>query len=115
MSLFKKDKKKDEKKMFSWSGIKKQNVPYKDLAQSHRDALKIAIDESLRHENAVELGIDDEDDLEIETIGTAKTFPQKIANELKSTGKGEVKSDVLGSYTGTPVYGEQPEQDSDDL
>lgn len=34
---------------------------------------------------------------------------------LRRQGRGKIESDVLGSYTGTPEDGEEPEQDADDL
>ena len=34
---------------------------------------------------------------------------------LKNQGRGDILSDVLGSYTGTAQDGEVPEQDADDL
>ena len=34
---------------------------------------------------------------------------------LRQQGRGEIPSDVLGSYTGTPVDGGVPVQDADDL
>ncbi len=34
---------------------------------------------------------------------------------LREQGRGDILSDVLGSYTGTAGYGEKPEQDADDL
>ncbi len=34
---------------------------------------------------------------------------------LQRQGRGEIESDILGSYTGTPEDGEVPEQDADDL
>ena len=37
------------------------------------------------------------------------------ARTMQEQGRGDVVSDVLGSYTGTPVDGEVPEQDADDL
>ena len=37
------------------------------------------------------------------------------ARTLQRQGRGEIPSDVLGSYTGTPEQGEMPEQDADDL
>lgn len=33
----------------------------------------------------------------------------------RTQGRGRIVSDVNGSYTGTPVSGEMPEQDADDL
>ncbi len=40
---------------------------------------------------------------------------QQAVNAMKSAGRGEILSDVLGSYTGTAADGEVPEQDADDL
>lgn len=40
---------------------------------------------------------------------------EELAKCLPQTGKQETKSDVLGSYTGTDLYGEAPVQDADDL
>ena len=37
------------------------------------------------------------------------------ADILRRQGRGKIESDVLGSYTGSPAEGEQPEQDADDL
>ena len=37
------------------------------------------------------------------------------ARTLRRQGRGEIRSDVLGSYTGSPDRGETPEQDADDL
>ncbi|HIW73709.1 MAG TPA: hypothetical protein H9684_05255 [Firmicutes bacterium] len=37
------------------------------------------------------------------------------ARTLREQGRGDIPSDVLGSYTGTPDRGEVPEQDADDL
>ena len=34
---------------------------------------------------------------------------------VKDEEKGEIRSDVLGSYTGTPLHGDKPVQDADDL
>ena len=42
----------------------------------------------------------------------------KVAKQLPQTGKREkdnILSDVLGSYTGTPIDGGEPVQDADDL
>ena len=38
-----------------------------------------------------------------------------IINGMKNEGRGEILSDILGSYTGTGANGEPPEQDADDL
>lgn len=38
-----------------------------------------------------------------------------VAQALPQEGKGDIPSDVNGSYTGTPVDGEVPVQDADDL
>lgn len=40
---------------------------------------------------------------------------QNSANTLKRQGRGEIPSDVLGSYTGTAEDDPVPEQDADDL
>lgn len=40
---------------------------------------------------------------------------QQDAETLRNQGRGDILSDVLGSYTGTPENGEEPEQDADDL
>lgn len=40
---------------------------------------------------------------------------QKSAETLKNQGRGDILSDVLGSYTGTAQNNEAPEQDADDL
>ncbi len=40
---------------------------------------------------------------------------ESAVNTLPHEGRGDVLSDVLGSYTGTPVDGDRPEQDADDL
>lgn len=39
----------------------------------------------------------------------------KMASTLPNMSKGDIPSDVLGSYTGTPRDGEKPDQDADDL
>ncbi len=38
-----------------------------------------------------------------------------VEQALRQEGKGEIPSDVNGSYTGTPIDGEVPVQDADDL
>ena len=38
-----------------------------------------------------------------------------VAQALRQEGKGEIPPDVNGSYTGTPIDGEVPVQDADDL
>ena len=38
-----------------------------------------------------------------------------LASSLPKTGKGAIKSDVLGSYTGTDIDYSAPVQDADDL
>lgn len=40
---------------------------------------------------------------------------QRDAETLRNQGRGDILSDVLGSYTGTAENGEEPEQDADDL
>lgn len=44
-----------------------------------------------------------------------KNSAKNIAAALRQESKGEIPSDVLGSYTGTPREEEHPEQDADDL
>ena len=46
-----------------------------------------------------------------------KTAPsaEQMAKTLPKQGKGDILSDILGSYTGTAKDGEAPEQDADDL
>lgn len=39
----------------------------------------------------------------------------EIEQTLRETGKDEIPSDVLGSYTGMGTDGDSPEQDADDL
>ncbi len=41
--------------------------------------------------------------------------PTRIAEVIPIQGKGEIKSDVDGSYTGITANGEVPVQDVDDL
>lgn len=41
--------------------------------------------------------------------------PDACAGTLPAQGKGEITSDVLGSYTGTDADDRRPEQDPDDL
>ena len=50
-----------------------------------------------------------------DTLDTSKFDTSKLASGLPETGKGAVKSDVLGSYTGTGVDYSAPVQDADDL
>lgn len=38
---------------------------------------------------------------------------QQLAEAIRS--ENEIVTDILGSYTGTPKFGEKPEQDADDL
>ena len=40
---------------------------------------------------------------------------QNDAETLQNQGRGEIHSDILGSYTGTAEDNEIPEQDADDL
>ena len=40
---------------------------------------------------------------------------KNITSALKKTGKGSIRSDVLGSYTGMTQEGYEPVQDADDL
>ena len=45
----------------------------------------------------------------------SKSAAREDALTMQEQGRGEIPSDVLGSYTGTPEAGEIPEQDADDL
>ncbi len=45
----------------------------------------------------------------------AQQTAMQDAVTLQNQGRGDILSDVLGSYTGTAEHGEQPEQDADDL
>ena len=45
----------------------------------------------------------------------AQRIAMQDAVTLQEQGRGDILSDVLGSYTGTAESGEQPEQDADDL
>lgn len=50
----------------------------------------------------------------------SKKKPSKTAEQVAKTlpqqgKKGDILSDILGSYTGTGADGEKPEQDADDL
>lgn len=38
---------------------------------------------------------------------------QQLSGMIRS--ENEIVTDILGSYTGTPKFGEKPEQDADDL
>lgn len=40
---------------------------------------------------------------------------EEAGSALRDQGRGEIVSDVLGSYTGTPADGGRPIQDADDL
>lgn len=40
---------------------------------------------------------------------------ENAAHTLQNQGRGNILSDVLGSYTGTAQNNETPEQDADDL
>ena len=40
---------------------------------------------------------------------------ESSAHAMVEQGRGEILSDILGSYTGTAQDGEVPEQDADDL
>ncbi len=40
---------------------------------------------------------------------------ERVAKTLPKQGKGDILSDILGSYTGTGQDNEVPEQDPDDL
>lgn len=54
--------------------------------------------------------------LKVEIRGESPlTNMAKAENAMREQGRGDVLSDVLGSYTGNPVDGEMPEQDADDL
>lgn len=44
-----------------------------------------------------------------------KTKTKKAAETMRRQGRGEIPSDVLGSYTGSPQRDEMPVQDADDL
>lgn len=44
-----------------------------------------------------------------------KKQAQAFAKIMRQEGKGEIPSDVNGSYTGTPIDGGVPVQDADDL
>ena len=46
---------------------------------------------------------------------TAQRAAIEDAVTLREQGRGDILSDVLGSYTGTAESGEIPEQDADDL
>lgn len=54
---------------------------------------------------------------EIPTPDTVQVVdtPTGEANTLREQGRGDILSDVLGSYTGTAEHDERPEQDPDDL
>ncbi len=39
----------------------------------------------------------------------------EATSSMVSAGRGEILSDILGSYTGTAADGDVPEQDADDL
>lgn len=39
----------------------------------------------------------------------------QASEALREQGRGDIPSDVLGSYTGTPADGGRPIQDADDL
>ncbi len=45
----------------------------------------------------------------------AQQTAMQDAVTLREQGRGDILSDVLGSYTGTADHGEKPEQDADDL
>lgn len=45
----------------------------------------------------------------------AKRRAPDAARQLPETGRGNIPSDVLGSYTGAAADGETPVQDADDL
>ena len=40
---------------------------------------------------------------------------EKIVCTLPEQGKTKIHSDISGSYTGTPIMGDMPVQDADDL
>jgi len=52
-------------------------------------------------------------------VHTFEVPPRALENSeayiMPSEGRGAITSDVLGSYTGTPLDGDVPEQDADDL
>lgn len=44
----------------------------------------------------------------------SKKIPsQQLSETIRS--ESEIVTDILGSYTGTPKFGDKPEQDADDL
>ena len=49
------------------------------------------------------------------SAGPSASVAREDALTMQEQGRGEIPSDVLGSYTGTPEAGEIPEQDADDL
>lgn len=46
---------------------------------------------------------------------TADEVAMRASEVMRRMNRGEIPSDVLGSYTGTDEYDEQPVQDVDDL
>lgn len=55
------------------------------------------------------------DTLEPSMLETGELDTNIFTSSLPETGKGAIKSDVLGSYTGTGVDDSAPVQDADDL
>ena len=49
------------------------------------------------------------------SVPQAQQTAMQDAVTLREQGRGDILSDVLGSYTGTAGCGEKPEQDADDL
>lgn len=47
--------------------------------------------------------------------GRASDRVTAATNTMLTEGRGEILSDILGSYTGTAQDGDAPEQDADDL
>ena len=45
----------------------------------------------------------------------ASDLVKAATNSMVNEGRGEILSDILGSYTGTAQNGDAPEQDADDL
>ncbi len=46
---------------------------------------------------------------------SASDAVQNSTRAMVEQGRGEILSDILGSYTGTAQNGDTPEQDADDL
>lgn len=51
----------------------------------------------------------------VKPLGSKNETVNQIINCIKNEGKGSIKSDVNGSYTGMTVDYENPVQDADDL